>query len=216
MGENRPRLRPVTARQSQGLSKLMSLDCFEEVDLRVRRGWPLRQVARWIQDDLGQMKDYSLIGVVKILSEHRNTIPKAELAGEALTPVHTEAAREVERGLDEIDAMEELYEMQMNRIRMGKAAEDTANFLNKHMPNEIGKALDILNTRLQRKMDLGIGARRQPLEVEVKHALGKIEDRYGSNVRAVLENPERAGKLISLFRRLTNSHVVDVEEAGGG
>jgi hypothetical protein len=162
------------------------------------------------------MKDYSLVGVVKILSEHRNTIPKAELAGEALTPVHTDAAREVEQGLDEIDAMEELYNLQMARIRVGKAAEDTANFLNKFMPQEVKVALDILDRRLQRKMDLGIGARRQPLEVQVNHALGKIEDRYGPNVRAVFEDPERAGKLISLFRRLTNSQVVDVEEAGGG
>lgn len=183
--------------------KLRSMKCFREVHERIIDGWPLAEIARFVQDERREYGDVTRDGFLNILKEYRATIPPAQLIQKRMPPTFAKAAEEVRKGLDELEELEKLYQLQMRRIGIDEGTEKKINKLMPSMTQEVRVAAEILARIASLKMDLGLSERHLgKVDIDAKiHA--EVEGRYGSQaVIAVIQNPEARRKVLGLAERL--------------
>lgn len=198
------RVRPVS--RDTGHHRVRTLLCFSEVYERILDGWPLTEIARFIQDVKKEATDLTRAGLVSALQDYRKTIPPAELTKKRLTPVYMEAAKEVEQGLDELAELEKIYRLQMDRIAIDLKNEQNIKKLLPTTGQEVRIAREILSTYADLKMDLGLSKRHLgQMDVETR-LLADVAVRYNKpDVQTVLANPQSRKKVLSLVEHLMGS-----------
>lgn len=189
---------------STRFAKLKACACFKDVQQRMFEGWPLSQVAKFIQIDRKEYTDVTSASLVSVLQEYRATIPPGKLISQTtLLPIYNKAADAVDAGLDEIKELEKLYVIQLERIELDRALEKKLGKLLTTMTPEIRAAKDILQARAQLKMDLGLTDRHlgtAEVEVNVKADLAK---QHGSPaVEKTLGNDESRRKLLGIAEKV--------------
>jgi hypothetical protein len=195
------RTRPVS--RDTAHHRIRTLVCFHEVYDKILDGWPLTEVARFIQDVKKEATDITRVGLVAALQDYRNTIPPAELTKKRLTSTYMDAVKEVEEGLDELQELEKLYKMQMGRITIDVQNEKNIKKLLPTTGQELRIAREILSTYADLKMDLGLSKRHLgQMDVEAR-ILADVAVRYNKpEVQNVLANPQSRKKVLSLVERL--------------
>jgi hypothetical protein len=208
-------------RESDRFKRLKSLRCFPEVHKRILEGWPSTQVARFIQDDQQEGGDLTRGALIAMVNDYRQSIPRAELISTRLSPVFNKAAEEVRHGLDELEELEHLYRLQMERIGIDFNIEKNVGKLMSSMTNEVKAAKDILATYAELKMDLGLTQRHiGQVEIDAK-VIADVAGHYGSPaVGEVLSDPESRRKVLALAQQLLTAGdeaegVLDVTEGAG-
>lgn len=183
--------------------KLRSLKCFAEVHQRVLDGWPMPELARYIQDEKREYTDVTKDGLVAVLKEYRASIPPGQLIQKRMPQVFHKAAAEVAEGVDELKEMEKLYRLQMERIGIDVNTEKKINKLMPTVTQEIRVAREILSGMASLKMDLGIDKRHiGQVDIDAK-VQADITNKYGSQaVVAVLQNPESRRKVLGVVDRV--------------
>lgn len=193
---------------------LRKLKCFQEVHDRIIRGWPISEVARFIQDDQQEYGSITRASLVTILHEYRKSIPPADLVRNTVPGAVMNAVQQVEAGVDEIESLEKLFRLQMSRIDIDHAIEKNAKKLFPSMTQEIKAAKDILAELAQLKMDLGL-ADRHLGKLDVETTATEVSLRYGNeNVAKVLANPESRQRLLGLVRGVVQLEKIKREEEG--
>jgi hypothetical protein len=183
--------------------KLRSLKCFQEMHDRILQGWPLPEVARFIQEDNDEYTDVTRDGLVVVLKEYRQSIPPAQLIAPRMPPVFKKAAEEVREGLDELKELEELYRKQMKRIEIDMQTESKINKLLPTMTQEMRVAGELLGRIADLKMDLGLSQRHLGTMNLDGKLTAEIAGRFGSEaVAQVAQNPESRRKVLGLAERL--------------
>jgi hypothetical protein len=179
------------------------LICFDEVYSRILDGWPLSEVARFIQDIKKEATDLTRSGLIATLQDFRQTIPAAELTKKRLTPVYINAVKEVEEGLDELKEIEKLYKLQMRRIEIDVQNENNIKKLLPTTGQEVRIAREILSTYADLKMDLGLSKRHLgQMDVDAR-VMADVALRYNkTEVQAVLNDPQSRKKVLGLVERL--------------
>lgn len=198
------RVKPRSRNSSVRFAKLKALACFKDVHTRILEGWPLSQIAKFIQVDRKEYTDVTGPSLVSVLAEYRSTIPAGTLIKQTpLSPIYNKAADTVEDGLDELAELDRLYEIQLKRINIDLANEEKIKKLLPSMTPEIRAAKDILMARAQLKMDLGLTDRHLgTAEVEVNVA-AEAAQKFGSpTVKQVLESDESRRKLLGIAERV--------------
>lgn len=210
-----PRFKPVS-RETRFL-RLRSIKCFELVHQKVLEGYPMAEIARFIQDERKEYADITRGSLMALLNDYRNSIPKAELISKRMPRMFEKAQKVVEKGLDELKELEKLYEKQMERIDIDITTEKKISKLMPSMTQEVRAAREILESYAQIKMDLGINTRHiGRLEVDGQIS-ADMTARYGSEaVGRVLDSPESRRKVLGLVQRLLSvgsgvGEVLDVE-----
>lgn len=207
------KVKPVS--RDTGFSKLRSLACFDEVNRRLCEGYPLKEVAQYIQDEEKEYLEVKRESLIWTLDAYRNTIPKAQLLAKRMPPVFAKAAETVRKGLDELEELENLYKLQMQRIEIDRKNEKNIGKLLHTMTPEIKAAKDILSTIAQLKMDLGLSKRHLgQLDVDAR-VMADVQTRYAGkpSVTQVLNNAESRRKLLGLVDQVLalESKVEDAE-----
>lgn len=198
------RVKPRSRNGNVRFAKLKAMACFKDVHTRILEGWPLSQIAKFIQVDRKEYTDVTGPSLVSVLAEYRGTIPSGTLIKQTpLSPIYNKAADTVEDGLDELAELDKLYEIQLKRINIDLANEEKIKKLLPSMTPEIRAAKDILMARAQLKMDLGLTDRHLgTAEVEVNVA-AEASQKYGSAaVKQVLESDESRRKLLGIAERV--------------
>jgi hypothetical protein len=202
-GTRRPPIRPVSREPKKAASALQDCRCFEEVDRRIRMGWSSADLTKFIQEESQELAHLSPAYVRKMVDEFRKTIPPAELLLTTQnTTVAMHAAQKVANGMEELQKLSELYDLQMERIKIDVDNEKKINKLFQTTGREIFYAMKILKQTSDLKMDLGL-AKRQLGEVSVSgQAAIQIGDRYTDGVGRVMADPDSRRKVLGMVETL--------------
>lgn len=201
-GPLRPTKRNRTVQRGAKFLKLKGLKCFQEVHERIVEGWTLSDVAKFIQEDRQEYTDISPASLNALLNDYRLTIPPAEKAARIPT-VAKRAAVVVDRGLDELEEMQKLYLLQMERIQIDFGKEKMIGKLLPTMTQEVRTAREILQSFADLKMDLGL-ADRHLGSIDVNAQLtADITARYGkASVAGVIADPDSRRKVLSIAEKM--------------
>lgn len=199
------RLKPVSRNPSH--AKLRALKCFDEVYERICGGWPMTQLARFIQEERNEYTDIKQTQLEYLLREFRKTIPAGDLVAKRFPEVFEDAMERVGEGLNELDELQELYRIQMHRIGIDFRTETKINKLMPSMTSEIREARQLLESIAELKMDMGVN-NRAPTQHQV-NVDGQVEatlsadlvDKFPDGVKKVLENPEQRRRVQGLVDR---------------
>jgi hypothetical protein len=210
---------PLRGRED-GHQRIRTLLCFQEVYDRILDGWPLSEVARFIQEVRKESTDIARKGLLSALEDYRKSIPPAELTKRRLTCTYFNAAAEVEEGLDELKELEKLYKKQLKRIEIDIKNEENIKKLLPTTGQEFRIAREILSNYADLKMDLGLSKRHLgQVDVEAR-LLADVAVRYNKpEVQTVLSNPQSRKKVLSLVERLMSKSagsLSDGPEEGAG
>jgi len=185
--------------------RLREMKCFPEVRRRLVKGFPIPEVAQWVQEVQKEYTSASRVALESIMRDFRADLPVVELLPEGIqrSNVIASALRRFRNGVDELKEMEELYAIQRARIDLAYEQEVAKGKLQFGTVQEVRAGLEILAKVAGLKMDLGIHQRHLgQLDVTAKK-LEEIETRYGSSeVSAVVRNPESRRKVLSAMERV--------------
>ncbi len=185
--------------------RIMSIDgtIRRELDERIKHGFSLPDIAKWLQDDKGECGDLSRDSLVTTLYRYREDMKPMDVAQRLLPAVVRDAKDQIEKSLDELDELQKLYHLQRERIELGHQFEKTTRVLNKYMTQEIAQAAMILMKRHEIKMDLGQEVGRDLGAVGIRPELGaNVIERYGSDIAHTANDPLSRGKALSVARAL--------------
>ncbi len=141
--------------KSRAFKDLKAMPCFDEFDKKVKAGIALEEIGRWLQEDMFQQLDIKRESLVRKLYRYKASLPPAEIVREP--PIYIQKAIEkMARGVNEIEELEKLYLLQLRRISIDAETEVKINKLFSSTGGEIKIAADLLNSMMQKKMELGI------------------------------------------------------------
>lgn len=199
----RPPIRPVSREPRKAATTLQDCRCFDEVERRIRLGWSAPDLVKFVQEESGELTHLSATYVQKMINEFRGSIPPAELLLTTQnTNVAVHAAQRLSNGMYELEKLHEMYDLQMDRIKIDVENEKKINKLFPSTGREIFYAMKILNQASELKMNLGI-AKRQLGEVSVTGAAAvQIADRYSEGVGKVMSDPDSRRKVLGMVETL--------------
>lgn len=199
----RPSIRPVSRESKKTAAALQDCRCFDEVDRRIRMGWSSLDLATFIQEESKELDHLSAGYVRKMLDDYRKTIPPAELLLTTQnTMVAMNASAKVANGMEELQKLNQLYDLQMDRIKIDVDNEKKINKLFQTTGREIFYAMKILKQTSDLKMDLGL-AKRQLGEVSVSGSAAiQIGDRYNDGIGKVMSDPDSRRKVLGMVETL--------------
>lgn len=202
------RTRPVS--RESGFQKLRAMKCFPEVHERICDGWPISEVATFVQEKRGEYTDAKHITLMTQLQRYRDSLPKSDLVKKLIPKYFVNAMHEVEEEVDELIEFTRLYRIQMERIGIDLQTERNINKLFPTMTQEMRVAREILAEIAELKMDLGVNQRHLgTVDVEAQ-ILGAVAARYeGTEIGKVLENPKSRGRL-----RTIAEHALSLSKRG--
>jgi hypothetical protein len=186
------------------------MKCFSEVHERICDGWPLSEVATFIQEKRGEYTDAQHVTLMTQLQRYRDSLPKSTLVKKRIPKYFVAAMHEVETEFDELSALIRLYHRQEGRLDIDGETEKRINKLFPTMTQEIRVAVEIIHRIAQLKMDLGLNERHLgKVDIEAQ-ILGEVSSRYeGTEIGKVLENPKSRGRL-----RTIAEHALSLSKRG--
>jgi hypothetical protein len=191
--------------------KLRALRCYREVYARLCDGWTIAETARFIHDERAEYKEISRTGLEGILTDFRSEqIPAGDLVRKRFPEVYDAAKEKMDKGIDEVTELEELYRIQMHRISTDFATEKKIGKLLPSMTSEIKEARQLLESIANLKMEMGLSS-RAPHKHEHAVAVGVEVDgipdegpagQFASTaVKEVLGNPESRHRVQGVVER---------------
>lgn len=199
----RPPIKPISRAPKRAAASLEECRCFDEVNRRLRIGWSSPELAKFIQEENEELVHLSPGYVRKMIDDFRRSIPPAELLLTTQnTAVAANAAQKFSNGLEELEKLDELWNLQMDRIKIDVANEKKINKLFPSTGREVFYAMKIVHQTSQLKMDLGI-AKRQLGEVSVSGtAAVQIGNRYDNDVGKVMADADSRRKVLGMVEAL--------------
>jgi hypothetical protein len=199
--------------------RIEEMECLPGIEERISHGWPLKKVAAWVKEQ-GAGAGFSSETLVTALVEYRKAMPPSKLAQHSLPSLHQEAAEQVAQGLNVLDELQKLYEIQRDRVDIDYTIEKNLKKLFKTTHKEVKEAREILVAYAQVQMDLGLTERHLGKVKVEGPAPVQVED---PAVAGVLESPRKRQKVLAVFDRIAalterleegDSEPVPVEQAG--
>jgi len=216
--------KPMKPRRSNRYKKLRALACYEAAYARICDGWAATEVARFIQEEHKEYTEISRTGLERMLNDFRaQEVPAGDLVKKRFPEVYDAAKDKIEKGIDEVEELEELYRIQMHRVSTDFKTEKAIGKLLPSMTSEIKEARQLLESLANLKMELGL-ASRAPQEhkhdvnvgVSVEATLGQELSQHFSSeaVKDVLQDPESRHRVQGVIDRFLKLAPPKGEPAG--
>ncbi len=219
--------KPKKKRRSKGIrpldretkfKKLRAFNCYAEVVTRIKEGWPCEKLATWIQDEKGEYTDVALIGLTTVLRNYRDAVPAGDMV-QGFLPRYVQDKMDVLKdGFDELVELQDLYRLQMKRLKIDTTLEEKFHKLMPSVTQEIRTAREILSTIAELKMDLGLNDRKMgTVNVDARIA-AYVQTNFGNEkVAMVLADSEKRQRLTGLVKLLAKkadlAPAVDIAKA---
>lgn len=220
----RPTFRVKTEQRETRFKALRELECFESIRDRILAGWTVAQICHYVHEELEEAKEIAPTALHQMIDGYRKTIPPADFVSQQppadivqqrMSKVHSTAIKKLKEGLNELDELQNLYETQMERIRIDLQAEKANGKLFPSMSQEVRIAKELLESSSKLKHELGLTKKHLgQLDVEarfVQDAQGKFGN---ASVKRVLQNPEQRRRVLGLAERFLELQAGDPKEAG--
>lgn len=210
-----PRKKGNSKPKKDGFRRFKQLECFDEMDMRIKAGISLDEVARWLQDDMFQCTDIQHESLKRQLYRYKASLPPAELLKAHEEPLFVRKAIEkMKRGIDEIEELEKLYLFQLRRISKDGETEDKINKLFKGTNKEIELATTLLEKMVKLKMELGL-LDKQPEKMQFDGLIGHVPvEMPGEDPRDVDKKMTRMGLIASKLFKAVETMSTEEESAG--
>jgi len=203
-------------------NELLALGSLREVDALLRAKIPINDVARFVQEQLGRMRDVAPDTLRGVLSER---LAQLKADDEASVVRHasenpsqprqpgvlaSSLYSRVASGVSSLVELEALYLFQRDRIGWLAGKEYGDGEHNKELHKELKMAVKILETHAGIMEQLGLtgGASKDSLEVSLK--LKGVRSRHGDDVSQVMSNPESRQRVMNLANQIIGSGAAGV------
>lgn len=201
---------PLFGADDAKIGRLKGLLFFSKVHDMVIGGWPPKEVAIFIRTKKKELLDLSEEQVQRLVVAYRNSLPSFDRVVKVYPDSARKALETIEEGLDELQELEHLYRLQMSRLKIDYETEKEIGKLLPTTGGEVRIARDLLMSRAQLKMDLGLdsGAREK-----LATATGNADDALRgkpqhSLLTSVLSNSESRQKFLNAFNKLSKINSV--------
>lgn len=199
--------------------RFRNLSCREELDVRLKSDNTISSTTKWLQEEKQECTDISPASLRTMLTNYKNNyLLKQEIAQESYNKRYGRYSlkRNVSKELDELEELEKLYDLHVNRIEDGRKSEIEVGMINKQVSKDIGLAVNILKKHHDIKMDLGIDGGRNLGTMGVRQEFTEIiRKSHGKEVADAFSNPGSRSKVLGAARALLSQGVddLDVEDA---
>ncbi len=147
------------------IEKFRSLSFFQEFDKRVRQGISSHRIAKWLQKEMCEFTNIKPSSLEVYIRAYKASLPPCTV--EIAKPRYIDTMLEkMEGGIDELEELESLYLIQMQRVSAFVESEANSNTVYPRTHKELQVAADLLKTRVNLKLELGI-SKKSPYEVNV-------------------------------------------------
>lgn len=144
-------------KEETAFKKLKELECFPEIDAKIKAGVAIEEITRWLQEDMFEMTDIQYESLKRQLYRYKSSLPPAELLQAKEPDLYVRKAIEkMKRGVQEVDELEKLYLLQLQRISRDAQTEEKINKLFDSTSREIQLAITLLNKMVEVKAKLGL------------------------------------------------------------
>ncbi len=202
------RVRPTSRRA--GFQKLRGISCFSEIHERITKGWPIADLARWVQEDRQEYTDAERCTLVTVLTKYRESLPPAERAKHTLPQSHIDAVEEVEELIEELKTYSMVIRDQISRYKKQMLIEDKVGTLLPGLGQEIRIVGELLKQSASLKMDLGLNERHLgTVDVEASIIGGAAERYAGTEIEKVISDPKSRARLNGIAE-----HIMSLAERG--
>jgi tetratricopeptide (TPR) repeat protein len=183
---------------------LRELYFYHEIHERLAKGWPASKVALLIHEERGALDTIKRGPLVSLLREYQKAIPPAEKVEHVAPSTHLEAVAQVQQGIDVLEELQKIYELQMKRIDIAYQGEQEALELNSNTHKEIKEARATLETYHNVQADLGLVQRNLgQLEVNSRvHQVNMIVNQHGEDAGAVVSQKRGVSRVLKTFDKL--------------
>jgi len=206
--------RPSVKRPSGNkFKKLKEMRCFKYMDRRIRAGYPLIDIARYVQQDREEYTDVKEDSLVAVLSEFREAIPPGEIVAQQMPQAFAKAEKKLEDGIDELTEMADAYRLQKLRVVGFQMQEEDFGLAlpNRQLTGDIELLMKMLKVSLDMKMDLGMTKRHLGEMSMESRVFEMAKERFGEKVAKTLSDSQSRRKIISLVDKI--KRVSDADEA---
>jgi hypothetical protein len=185
-----------------------------EMDSRMKHGYSLPDIAKWLQEERGECNDLTHDSLVTTLYRYREDLKPMEVAERLLPSVVRDAKVVIDKQVDELEELQKLYHLQRERIEIGVQFEKASRVLNKNMTQEIAQASSLLMRRHEIKMDLGMDGGRNLGTMTLRPELGAtVSGKYDVDIVQAANDPVSRGKALAVARALAalDGDVFDID-----
>lgn len=203
-----------------------SLSFLSSVDTMLMEGVPASDVAKYIQEEMGELKDQdskALANALRARKRQKEEVARAlsgQLGAEAddegveaeveETPKHEKPGLLVKTlyartkgGIRDLLELEAMYLTQRDRIDRMVETEARQGIFAKDVGQEIIFAKELILARVKTKKDLGIDDKSDTPELDIR--------KYSEQTVGVLSSPESRHRVLNLLERLAKSGKLKVE-----
>lgn len=199
----------MSGKNKKKLQKLRDAGVFEKVDHKIKEGISIKEIARWIQEDLMLQTDIERSSLERKLYNYKSDLPvfdRMKAAAER-TFLH-ETVEKMSHNLNEIRELEKMYLYQLKRISIDGKTEQKISKLFRSQSREIKLAVDILDRLMQKKMELGI-LDKAPDELKIT---GGLDGNFSVLDLERTELPEETGHKLGVAAQKILNAVIERRE----
>jgi hypothetical protein len=137
------------------------------------------------------------------VSSYIATIPPTELIERKLPGRFVDAIKRMNSALDEIDELQNLYDIQKERLEIDFGNEKKMKKLFKTTGNEVFIASKILELSAQLKMDMGL-IKRQIGEIDINSRNASIVKHYSEypELETLFKDPKKRERILTVLNKL--------------
>ena len=180
-------------------AKLRGLRCFNIIDKMIRDGYPLAQIAEFIQVENGEYTEVQRDSLADLLGKYRDSLPPADVAAISHSRSFIESAKKVQDGVKVLDELEYLFRLQKIRIEHFVGKEEETGVMSKAMSREVDSARMLVDKIHTVRLDLGMDERHLGTLTIQAEAIAAAEERYGGRVAEILRDPEKRRRVLTVL-----------------
>lgn len=212
----RPPSEPTEASRKgkQKFAKLRRMKCWPEVERRIKAGYPLKDIGRYIQDDREEYTNVRPKSLEKELSKYRDSLPAGEVVARHMPDAFMKKMKEFEEGTDELVYLDKLMGMQMERLEkmMEQLRKIDIWLPSQNMPRELDVARKLAYSRSQLKMDLGLSKRDMGKLTLESELVERAREKWGHEVAQTVSDPDSRKKVIDIMDHIRELKKVESRE----
>ena len=203
--ERIPKGKKLSRRPKEGRWKrIRGLRCHQEVYERLCAGYPAGDVARYVQDEQGEMLDVKRVSLLNMLSRYRDQdIAPVDKVSPLFPAMAVRATQKFNNRMEELERLEVVYEALLYRFNLAHAEERRAGKVGPDVDRQAKMLADLIAKMHEIKMDLGLTGSRDLGTLTVSaERMQEIKDRYGEGAARAFADPVQRAQVLGLIKRV--------------